>query len=100
MTKVMCDTESWTDYRLILSKLNIRIHQKCHSQGKMTTRRINVNKLELFSEHEQFVAKLEGKLSQHTVGNRVAEKECAAFRDLVYSTAFAHLGQNTGKYQE
>ena len=29
-----------------------------------------------------------------------AEKEWAAFRDLVYSTAFAHLGQNTRKHQD
>ena len=65
----------------------------------MTVRGINVNKLELF-EHEQFAANLEGKLSQHIVGNSGAEKEWAAFRDLVYSTAFAHLGQNSCKYQD
>ena len=66
----------------------------------MTTRRINVNKLEIFCECEQFVADLEGKLSQHTVGNSGAEKESEALRDLVYSTAFAHLGQNTSKHQD
>ena len=64
----------------------------------MTMRRINVNKLELFSESEQFVADLEGMLSQHTVGNSETEEEWAAFRNLVYSTAFAHLGQNTQKH--
>ena len=66
----------------------------------MTTRRINVNKLELFSECEEFAADLEGKLSQHTVGNSGAEKEWAAFRGLMYSTAFAHLGQNIFKHQD
>ena len=39
-------------------------------------------------------------MSQHTVGNSGAEKEWAALRDLVYSTAFAHLGQNTHKHQD
>ena len=66
----------------------------------MTTRRINVNKLELFSECEQFVANLEGKLNQYTAGNSGAEKEWAALRDLLYSTAFAHLGQNIRKHQD
>ena len=83
VTKAMCGAECWPDHRLILSKLNINIHQKCHPQGKMATRIINVNKLELFSEHEQFAADLEEKLSQHTVGNSGAEKEWAVFRGLV-----------------
>ena len=66
----------------------------------MTTRKLNVNKLEHFSKWEQFVANLEGNLSQHTVGNSGAEKEWAIFGDLVYSTAFAHLRQNIHKQQD
>ena len=46
------------------------------------------------------VDNLERKLSQHTTVNHEAEKEKAAFRDLVYSTTFTHLGQNTHKYQD
>ena len=75
VTKAMCDAECWTDHRLNLSKLNICIHEMHHPQGKMTIRRINVSKLELFFEHEQFAADLEGKLSQHTVSHSGTEKE-------------------------
>lgn len=77
-----------TDF--IFSKLNIQIQQQQWPEGKMSTRRLNVNRLDHFMS-KQFAANLEGKLSQHIV----AEKELATFRDLVCSTAFTYLDQNT-----
>ena len=41
----MCGAECWTDHRLIVSKLSIRIQPKRRPQGKKVPRRLNIMKL-------------------------------------------------------
>jgi hypothetical protein len=45
VTKAMCGAECWTDHRLIISKLNIRIQPPRRPQGSTTLKRLNVSKL-------------------------------------------------------
>ncbi|KAJ1138272.1 hypothetical protein NDU88_004663 [Pleurodeles waltl] len=43
---------------------------------------------------------LDSKLDQLSFGTNGAEEDCAAFRDVFYNTALAHLDQNTRKHQD
>ncbi|KAJ1161762.1 hypothetical protein NDU88_002243 [Pleurodeles waltl] len=43
---------------------------------------------------------LNSKLDQLSFGTKCAEEDWAAFRDVVYNTAIAHLDQNTRKHQD
>ncbi|KAJ1132651.1 hypothetical protein NDU88_010958 [Pleurodeles waltl] len=43
---------------------------------------------------------LDSKLDQLSFDTNDAEEDWAAFRDVVYNTAIAHLDQNTRKYQD
>ena len=45
VTKAMCGAECWTDHRLLISKLNIRIEPHRRSQGKKAPKRLDVSKL-------------------------------------------------------
>ena len=45
VTKALCGAECWTDHRLIISKLNLRIQPLRRPQGKKTLRRLAIDKL-------------------------------------------------------
>ena len=45
VTKTMCGADSWTDHRLVVSKLNLRILPAMRPQGKKVPKRLDVPKL-------------------------------------------------------
>lgn len=46
VTKAMCGAECWTDHRLIISKLNIRIKPSRRPQGQRRVKRLNITRLQ------------------------------------------------------
>lgn len=100
VTKAMCGAECWTDHRLIISKVNMRIQPMRRPQGKKANKRLNVTKLEQHSVRQNLCEDLDSKLSQLNLGSNRAEEDWTAFRDIVYSTSLTHLGQNTRKHQD
>lgn len=100
VTRAMCGADCWTDHRLILSKLNMRIPPKRRPQGKVANKRLNVNKLEECPMRETLQEALKAKLGLLSLGEKGIEEDWAALRDAVYSTAAAHLGHNTRKHQD
>ena len=45
LTKTMCGADYWTDHRLVVSKLNLRIQPVRRPQGKKVPKKLDVSKL-------------------------------------------------------
>ncbi|XP_046846769.1 uncharacterized protein LOC124440415 [Xenia sp. Carnegie-2017] len=91
ITKAMCGAECWTDHRLIISKMNIRIKPKRRPQGCMTKKRINVAKLKNLQTSAALSTDLDSKIANFNPGGNV-EEDWQSFRDTVHSTAVQVLG--------
>ena len=55
VTKTMCGADCWTDHRLIVSKLNLRIQLARRPQGKKAPKRLDVSKLNHDSMKQAFI---------------------------------------------
>ncbi|KAJ1203180.1 hypothetical protein NDU88_006973 [Pleurodeles waltl] len=75
----------------------MHIQPKQSPQGKKTNRRLNVSKLEWHSVHQNLSEDLNSKLDHFSFATNCTAEYWAAFRDVVYNTAVAHLDQNTHK---
>ena len=55
VTKTMCGADCWTDHRLVVSKLNLRIQPVRQQQGKKVPKRLDISKLKQDSKKQTFV---------------------------------------------
>ena len=100
VTKSMCGAECWTDHRLIITKLNIRILPKRRPQGKKAPKRFNVAKLKTACCKQSFVNTLEERLESTPPENQNVEADWASLRELIYSTATEILGPQSRKHKD
>ena len=93
VTKAMCGADCWTDHRLILSKLNLRIQHPRRPQKPKPPKRLNVSKLECKETADEFSKKISSELSKaDPTENSSIEEKWASFRDTVHCTALELLG--------
>ena len=92
VTKAMCRADCWTDHRLILSKVNLKIVPKRCPQGKKVFKKLDMSRLKHKPTAEVLHSDLNKKLENLTLGDALVEDNWTAFKDIVYSTAFEHLG--------
>ena len=62
MTKTMCGAECWTDHRLVVSKLNLRIQPARRPQDKKAPKRLDVSKLNHDSMRQAFINDISNQL--------------------------------------
>ena len=62
VTKPMCGVDCWTDHRLVVSKLNLRIQPVRQPQGKKVPKKLDVSKLKQDSKRQAFVNDLCSRL--------------------------------------
>ena len=62
VTKTMCGADCWTDHRLVVSKLNLRIQHVRRPQGKKVPKKLDVSKLKQDSKRQAFVNDLCSRL--------------------------------------
>ena len=55
MTKTIRGADCWTDYRLVVSKLNLRIQPVRRPRGKKVPKRLDVSKLKQDSKRQPFI---------------------------------------------
>ena len=55
MTRTMLDADCWTDHRLVISKLNLRIQPAQRPQGKNVPKRLDIPKLKQDSKRQAFI---------------------------------------------
>ena len=101
VTKAMCGAECWTDHRLVVSKLDIRIKPKRRPQGmKLPPKRLNTTKLNEGSTTDNLISDLHDKLANLHFGSASVEEEWASLRDLVYASSLEQLGPASRKHQD
>ena len=100
VTKAMCGAECWTDHRLLISKLNIRIQPQGRPQGKKAPKRLDVSKLNRDNIKQALTEELHSKLHQQSFDSRDAESDWATFRDIVYAAALEVVGTTKRKHQD
>ena len=100
VTRAMCGAECWTDHRLIISKLSLRIQPKRRPQGMKTPKRLDVNKLKLSCIKQTLTDTLKERLDAVTLDSQDVESAWAALREIVYNTAMECLGPTTRKHKD
>ena len=71
VTKAMCGAECWTDHRLIISKINIRILPKRRPQGKPAPKRLNVVSLNKQAVSTELKETLEERAQQIQISDNL-----------------------------
>ena len=91
VAKAMCGVDGWTDHRVILSRVNLKISPKRHPQGKTVFKKLDVFRLKHKPTAEVLHSDLDKKLENLMLGDAFVEDDWMALKDMVYSTAFDHL---------
>ena len=81
VTKTMCATDCWTDYRLVVSKLNLRIQPVRRPQGKKVPKKLDVSKLKQDSMRQAFVNDLCSRLDALEHSSEDVDESWTVFRD-------------------
>ena len=87
MTKTMCGADCWTDHRLVVSKLNLRIQPARRPQGKKAPKRLDVSKLNHDSMRQAFINDISNQLGAMNLSSEDLEENWAVFQKVVHSSA-------------
>ena len=99
MTKSMCGADCWTDHRLVVSKLNLRIQPVRRPQGKKIPKRLDVSKLKPDSKRQAFVNDISNHLDALEHSLEDVDESWTIFRDTVHSSAMDFLGPVPRKHR-
>ena len=100
VTKTMCGADCWTDHRLVVSKLNLRIQPVRRPQGKKVPKKLDVSKLKQDSKRQAFVNDLCSRLDALEHSSEDVDESWTVFRDTVHSSAMDSLGRVSRKRQD
>ena len=100
VTKTMCGADCWTDHRLIVSKLNLRIQPAWRPQGKKKPKRLDVSKLKQDSKRQAFISDICSQLDAMELRSDDPEENWTVFRDTIHSSAMDSLGPVSRKHQD
>ncbi|XP_013793840.1 craniofacial development protein 2-like [Limulus polyphemus] len=101
VTKAVCGAECWTDHRLIISRLVVRVVPRRRPQGQKMLRRLNVAWLKIPEVAEAFRKELE-----YTIRNAIADADAdpeewwTKLQEVLHATASQHLGPLKHKHQD
>ena len=100
VTKTICGADCWTDHRLVVSKLNLRIQPVRRPQGKKVPKKLDVSKLKQDSKRQAFVNDLCSRLDALEHSSEDVDESWTVFRDTVHSSAMDCLGPVSRKHQD
>ena len=100
MTKTMCGADCWTDHRLVVSKLNLRIQPARRPQGKKAAKRLDVSKLNQDSMRQAFLTDICNQLDAINLSSENPEENWTVFHKTVHSSAATTLGHPSRKHQD
>ena len=92
MTKTMCGADCWTDHRLVVSKLNLKIQPARRPQGKKAHKRLVVSKL----NHDS----ISNQLGALNLSSEDPEENWTVFLGAVHSSAATTIGHPSRKHQD
>ena len=91
VTKTMCGADCWTDHRLVVSKLNLRIQPARRPQGKKAPKRLDVSKLNKDSMRQDFLTDICNQLDAMNLSSEDPEENWTVFHKTVLSSAASTL---------
>nr|VZI24621.1 unnamed protein product [Spirometra erinaceieuropaei] len=106
VTKAFAGADGWTDHRLVIWKIRIRLQPRRRPQGKRPPGKLNVALLSLPAHHLHFSTELAQRLDNlpiadaATAENASVENRGCQLRDTVQSTALAVLGRAPRQHQD
>ena len=100
VTKTMCGTDCWTDHRLVVNKLNLRIQPVRRPQGKLVPKKLDVSKLKQDSKRQAFVNDLCSRLDALEHSSEDVDESWTVFRDTAHSSAMDSLEPVSRKHQD
>ena len=100
VTKTMCGADCWTDHRLIVSKLNLRIQPARRPQGKKAPKRLDVSKLNHDSMRQAFINDISNQLGAMNLSSEDPEENWTVFQKVVHSSAVTTIGHPSRKHQD
>ena len=100
VTKTMCGADCWTDHRLVVSKLNLRIQPVRRPQSKKVPKRLDVSKLKQHSKRQVFVNDICSHLYALEHSSEDVDESWTVFRDTVHSSTMESLGPVSRKHQD
>ena len=96
----MCGADCWTNHRLVVSKLNLRIQPVRRPQGKKVPKKLDVSKLKQDSKRQAFVNDLCSRLDALEHSSEDVVESWTVFRDTFHSSAMDSLGPVSRKHQD
>nr|VZI31871.1 unnamed protein product [Spirometra erinaceieuropaei] len=106
VTKAIAGADGWTDHRLVISKMRIRLQPRRRPQGKRPPGKLNVALLSLPAHHLHFSNELAQRLHNLPIADAAAAENASVenrrcqMRDTVQSTALAVLGRAPRQHQD
>ncbi|BHF58810.1 hypothetical protein SprV_0100176500 [Sparganum proliferum] len=105
VAKAIADADGWTDHRLVIWKMRIRLQPPRRPQGKRPPGKLNIALSSLSAQHLRFSNELAQRLDNLPVSaasveeNASMENRWCQLRDTVQSTALAVLGRASHQHQ-
>ena len=96
----MCGADCWTNHRLVVSKLNLRIQPARRPQAKKVPKRLDVSKLKQDSKRQAFINDIDSRLNALEHSSENVDENWTVFRDAVHSSAVYSLEPVSRKHQD
>nr|VZH93823.1 unnamed protein product [Spirometra erinaceieuropaei] len=106
VTKAIAGADGWTDHRLVISKMRIRLQPRRRPQGKRPPGKLNVALLSLPPHHIHFSNELAQRLDNLPIADAAAaenasvENRWCQLRDTVQATVLTVLGRALRQHQD
>ncbi|BHF73663.1 hypothetical protein SprV_0401674500 [Sparganum proliferum] len=109
VTKAIAGADGWTDHRLVISKMRIRLQPRRRPQGKRPPGKLNIALLSLPAHHLHFGNELAQRLDNLPIAaadvdvaaeNASVEKRWCQLPHTIQSTALAVLGRARRQHQD
>ncbi|BHF72260.1 hypothetical protein SprV_0401532400 [Sparganum proliferum] len=113
VTKAIAGADGWTDHRLVILKMRIRLQPRRRPQGKRPPGKLNIALLSLPAHHLRFSNELAQRLDNLPIAavaaaeavdvaaeNASVENRWCHLRDTIQSTALAVLGRARRQHQD
>nr|VZI42177.1 unnamed protein product [Spirometra erinaceieuropaei] len=102
VTKAIAGSDGWSDHRLVISKMRIRLQPRRRPQGKRPPGKLNVALLSLPAHRLHFSNELAQRLDNLPIAaeNASVENRWCQLRDTVQSTTLAVLGRAPRHHQD
>ena len=100
MAKRLCGADCWTDHKLVVSKLNLRIQPARRPQAKKAPKTMDVPKLNQDSMRQVFLTDICNNMGAINLSSEKPEENWTVFHKTVHFSAATSLGHPSRKHQD